>query len=207
MLIGKLVSVRGTVVKVSIVRPLVVQMDFLCAKCRAIITRTFLDGKYSPPSICTFLSCKGKNFSPIRSTACPIDFQKIRHVYFCLSVCIKNLYHFIPPWYNFYFDRVQELLGSENHEQGRVPRTVDCELTEDLVDSCIPGNVVTVTGIIKVINNYMDVGGGMLKHKVLYNIIYAAHFINKRKKKGYIGFTNCFFRLYQLLLVASLVSS
>lgn len=42
-----------------------------------------------------------------------------------------------------------------------MPRTVECELTEDLVDACIPGDVVTVIGIIKVINNYMDVGGGI----------------------------------------------
>lgn len=41
-----------------------------------------------------------------------------------------------------------------------MPRTVECELTEDLVDACIPGDVVTVTGIIRVINNYMDIGGG-----------------------------------------------
>ncbi|KAL0347221.1 UNVERIFIED_CONTAM: putative DNA helicase MCM8 [Sesamum calycinum] len=54
---------------------------------------------------------------------------------------------------------IQELLRSEHHEEGRVPRTVECELTEDLVDTCIPGDVVTVTGIIRVINNYMDIGG------------------------------------------------
>lgn len=41
-----------------------------------------------------------------------------------------------------------------------MPRTVECELTEDLVDACIPGDVVTVTGIIRVINDYMDIGGG-----------------------------------------------
>lgn len=63
---------------------------------------------------------------------------------------------------SFYPPRLQELLKSESHEEGRVPRNVECELTEDLVDSCIPGDVVTVTGIIKVINNYMDVGGGTL---------------------------------------------
>lgn len=56
--------------------------------------------------------------------------------------------------------RIQELLKSEHHEEGRVPRTVECELTEDLVDACIPGDIVTVTGIIRVINNYMDIGGG-----------------------------------------------
>jgi len=46
-----------------------------------------------------------------------------------------------------------------------VPRTVECELTQDLVDACIPGDVVTVTGIIRGINTYMDIGGGMLKPK------------------------------------------
>lgn len=56
--------------------------------------------------------------------------------------------------------RIQELLKSEHHEEGRVPRTVECELTQDLVDACIPGDIVTVTGIIRVINNYMDIGGG-----------------------------------------------
>lgn len=43
-----------------------------------------------------------------------------------------------------------------------MPRTVECELTQDLVDACIPGDVVTVTGIIRGINNYMDIGGGMI---------------------------------------------
>ncbi|XP_058110155.1 probable DNA helicase MCM8 isoform X2 [Magnolia sinica] len=136
--IGRLVSVRGTVVKVSTVRPLVVQMNFACGKCGAVITRIFPDGKYSPPMACVFHGCKSRTFTPIRSTARPIDFQKIR---------------------------LQELLRFENHEEGRVPRTVECELTEDLVDACIPGDVMTVTGIIKVINNYMDVGGGKSKNK------------------------------------------
>lgn len=62
---------------------------------------------------------------------------------------------------------MQELLKPEDHEEGRVPRTVECELSEDLVDACIPGDVVTVTGIIRVINNYMDIGGGILKYFLL----------------------------------------
>uniref|UniRef100_A0A803N9H1 DNA helicase n=1 Tax=Chenopodium quinoa TaxID=63459 RepID=A0A803N9H1_CHEQI len=58
-----------------------------------------------------------------------------------------------------------ELFKSDNLEEGRVPRTVECELSEDLVDDCIPGDVVTVTGIIRQINNYMDLGGGKSKSK------------------------------------------
>ncbi|GFZ11107.1 minichromosome maintenance 8 [Actinidia rufa] len=131
--IDRLVSVRGTVVKVSTVRPLVIQMSFSCTKCGADIQRNFPDGKFSPPINCNnYPGCKSRTFNPIRSTAQLIDFQKIR---------------------------LQELLKSEHHEEGRVPRTVECELTEDLVDVCIPGDVVTVTGIIRMINNYMDIGG------------------------------------------------
>ncbi|XP_057983976.1 probable DNA helicase MCM8 [Malania oleifera] len=136
--IDRLVSVHGTVVKVSTVRPLVVRMGFVCAKCETNITRTFPDGKFSPPPVCILHGCKSRTFNPIRSTAQPIDFQKIR---------------------------IQELQQSENHEEGRVPRTVECELTEDLVDACIPGDVVTVVGVIRVINNYMDIGGGKSKSK------------------------------------------
>lgn len=136
--IDKLVSLRGTVVKVSTVKPLVVEMTFDCAKCKSSIKRIFPDGKFSPPAMCNLHGCKSKTFVPIRSTARAIDFQKIR---------------------------LQELLKSESHEEGRVPRTVECELTEDLVGACIPGDVVTVTGYVKVINNYMDIVGGKSKTK------------------------------------------
>ncbi|KAK4272902.1 hypothetical protein QN277_021395 [Acacia crassicarpa] len=136
--IDKLVSVRGTVVKASTVKPLVVEMSFECGKCKQRIRRIFPDGKFSPPSICSLNGCKSKIFNPLRSTAEAIDFQKIR---------------------------LQELLKPEDHEDGRVPRTVECELIQDLVDACIPGDVLTVTGIIRGINNYMDIGGGKSKSR------------------------------------------
>lgn len=48
-----------------------------------------------------------------------------------------------------------------------MPRTVECELTEDLVDCCIPGDIVTVTGIVKVLNTSMDVGRGKIQTMAL----------------------------------------
>lgn len=77
-LTDKLVSVRGTVVKASTVKPLVVEMSFECGKCKEKIRRVFPDGKFSPPSICNLNGCKSKIFNPLRSTAEAIDFQKIR---------------------------------------------------------------------------------------------------------------------------------
>lgn len=43
--------------------------------------------------------------------------------------------------------RIQEEVDQK--ESGRVPRTVEVELTEDLVDTCVPGDIVTVSGIVK----------------------------------------------------------
>ena len=37
-----------------------------------------------------------------------------------------------------------------------MPRTVECELKDDLIESCIPGDVVTCSGIVKVSKLYSD---------------------------------------------------
>uniref|UniRef100_R7W0F1 MCM C-terminal AAA(+) ATPase domain-containing protein n=1 Tax=Aegilops tauschii TaxID=37682 RepID=R7W0F1_AEGTA len=111
--IKKLVTVRGTVVKVSTVKPLVLALEFKCMK-------------------------------------------------------------------------IQELSSAENREEGRVPRTIECELIEDLVDCCIPGEVVTVAGIVKVLNNHMDVGGGKSKsrNQGLYYLYLEA--ISVRNSKAHV---------------------
>lgn len=38
--------------------------------------------------------------------------------------------------------RLQEIVTDESREDGRMPRTIECELTDDLVDKCIPGDEV-----------------------------------------------------------------
>ena len=45
--------------------------------------------------------------------------------------------------------RVQELAGDRQREAGRIPRTIEIELTSDLVDSCVAGDMVTVTAVVK----------------------------------------------------------
>lgn len=54
-----------------------------------------------------------KSFELLRSTATTVDFQKIK---------------------------LQEI-EDDTSEAGRIPRTVEVELHEDLVDTCIPGTV------------------------------------------------------------------
>lgn len=52
--------------------------------------------------------------------------------------------------------RVQELIAGEQRETGRIPRTLECHLTADLCDSCVPGDMVTVTGIVRAANDGTD---------------------------------------------------
>jgi DNA replicative helicase MCM subunit Mcm2 (Cdc46/Mcm family) len=45
------------------------------------------------------------------------------------------------------------------NDAGRVPRTIECELTDDLVDAGVPGDVVTVSGVVKVLNPDLEKPG------------------------------------------------
>lgn len=133
--VGKFVAVRGTVVRVSNIRQQVGSMQFECAKCGAQFERQFADYKYSSPTSCPSENCRSRSFFPKRETAETVDWQKIR---------------------------VQEILDQDDEnvtrEEGRMPRTVDAELFADLIDSCIPGDIVTVCGVVRVLS--VDVVGG-----------------------------------------------
>ncbi|XP_076834434.1 DNA helicase MCM8 [Brachyhypopomus gauderio] len=124
---GKYVAVRGTVVRVSNIKPLCSKMAFVCNSCGDVQSLTLPDGKYTIPSKCLQRECRGRSFTPDRSSplTLTVDWQTIK---------------------------VQELTTDDQRESGRIPRTIECELTQDLVDSCVPGDMVTITGVIKVSN-------------------------------------------------------
>ncbi|KXZ52381.1 hypothetical protein GPECTOR_9g425 [Gonium pectorale] len=129
--IGKLVTLRGTVVRMSPVRPLVTSMDFVCAKCGARTRQALQDGVYALPAKCSGEGCRSRTFTPHRSSARCVDWQKIR---------------------------IQELLGSDKAAEGQVPRSVEVELCGDLVHGAVVGDVVTVVGIVKVMATGDDLG-------------------------------------------------
>ena len=121
---GKCVAVNGTVVRVSNVKPLVTKLAFECAVCAEVQVLTLQDGKYRVPTRCLSDECRSRTFSPLRGSRLTetIDWQSVR---------------------------LQEVVSDDSREAGRIPRTVECELTGDLVDQCVPGDTVTVTAIVK----------------------------------------------------------
>jgi DNA helicase MCM8 len=56
--------------------------------------------------------------------------------------------------------RIQEEV--DHKDSGRVPRSIEAELTCDLVDSCVPGDVITISGIVKAATIEPDKGSSFL---------------------------------------------
>ncbi|XP_057199644.1 DNA helicase MCM8 isoform X2 [Triplophysa rosa] len=153
-LYGKLVAIRGTVVRVSNIKPLCSKLAFTCNSCGDTQSVTLPDGKYSTPTKCLQVECRGRLFTPNRSSplTLTVDWQTIK---------------------------VQELISDDQRESGRIPRTVECELTQDLVDSCVPGDMVTITGVIKVSSD--DGSGRHKKDKCMFLLYIQANSVSNSK--------------------------
>lgn len=123
--VSRLVTIRGTIIRATPVRPMVTSMTFICAKCGAPKDVEFPDGRFVQPQSCGSDGCRARTLNPDRSSATCIDWQRVQ---------------------------VQGLPRDEKGNEGRVPSPIDVELLEDLAGSCTPGDVVTVTGLVKVIN-------------------------------------------------------
>ena len=118
-----------------------------------------VDGRYKPPSECPARGCRVKALQPVRSDAITRDFQKIR---------LQET----PE------DSLEELYG-------RVPRTVEVELLDDLVDTCVPGDHIKVVGMVKSVEVLADGGGfgkgGSSKPKCTYLLYIEAISITNAK--------------------------
>ncbi|KAG0046935.1 DNA replication licensing factor mcm8 [Gryganskiella cystojenkinii] len=125
-LIDKMVCVRGTIVRTSGVKPLATKMSFTCNTCQCVQTLDFPEARFVQPTKCPETGCRGKQFTPQRGVGYEtetVDWQTIR---------------------------LQEKLPDDRMDSGRVPRTIECEVKHELVDRVIPGDVVELTGIVKV---------------------------------------------------------
>lgn len=77
-IIGKIVVVRGTVVRMGASHPLATLMDFACLKCGQKNRLDLPDGKFNFPQSCTGKGCRSKGFTPIRSSAKCTDWRTAR---------------------------------------------------------------------------------------------------------------------------------
>lgn len=121
---GKLILVYGTVIKASSLKFQCSWLEFSCNTCGSIQNIKQPDGIFLKPKQCGNVVCRSRSFSINRNS-------QLTQTINCQTI------------------RVQESQSDDQRESGRVPRTIECELTNDLVYTCIPGDIVTVTGIVK----------------------------------------------------------
>ncbi|XP_033102816.1 DNA helicase MCM8-like [Anneissia japonica] len=162
---GRFSAVKGTVVRVGNIKPICTRMAFQCNHCGDVQVLTLPDGRYTLPTKCLVTECKGRSFTPKRSSPLTetVDWQMIK---------------------------VQEMMTDDRREAGRIPRTIECELVNDLVDSCIPGDNVTINGVIKV-SDAVERTGRHSKDKCMFLLYLHANSVTNTKstKKSLAGVT------------------
>lgn len=141
------VTIQGTVIRTSSIVPLVTKCPFICTRCEQEHVRTFEDGKFQPPTVC-FSPCRSRSFVPNRNAVETVDSQRIR---------------------------LQEINDSSTADPGRIPRNIEVELLDDLVDRCIPGDRVHLSGIVcheNACENQKGGGGGKRFQQHSLSILY-----------------------------------
>jgi len=133
-LLERVVDIRGTVIRVSNVRPLCTWLTFKCAKCGAMFSTEQPEGVYTEPKRCAGGGGGGENGGRDNKGCRSTSFVAMRSHSQTLTVDWQSV-------------RIQETTPAA--EKGRVPRTLDCVLTADLCDVAVPGDVIEVKGRLK----------------------------------------------------------
>lgn len=122
---GRLVTVRGTIIRASAVQLLCTWMAFRCSSCKSEQAIRQIDGCLTPPAKCRD-GCRSRSaFVPLLGSP------------FARTEAVQMV-------------RLQESMQGAQFDSGRVPRSIEAEFTQDLVDSVCPGDDVTLTGVLKV---------------------------------------------------------
>lgn len=128
--VNQLICLRGCVLRVSPVKLLISNIDFVCETCKRIVNVEFVDGKYDTPKKCINVDCDSRVFSPLRESARSIEYQKI---------LLKEDEKVVSTMY--------EVNDWNSHNL-----TVTLEVSKFFVNSIFPGNHVEALGILKVIS-------------------------------------------------------
>ncbi|XP_076281177.1 DNA helicase MCM8-like isoform X2 [Lasioglossum baleicum] len=147
---GRLVSVKGCVTRVGRVKHLAEWIIFVCRKCNLQKIVKQPQGIYTIPKKCNI--CGVSKFRPL------LDSPQVKSV-------------------SFQTIKIQELLNTDQSNKGSMPRVLDVELLDDLVSTCMPGDDITLTGIIKGTNNIKA------RNKVSFALYMEAVAISNNKQR------------------------
>ncbi len=174
----KFITLKGRIIKVHSKRLRLYTADILCLKCGKQFEHFFYDGIYELPTRCRAAqqenstggnkACRGQKFELVRRTAKYIDYQKLKlqeedHVLNTVpnstsATNSSSLSSIMPNTATSNNSRTNS--ASPTAAAGRAPRSIDLEVTHDLVDLCHAGDCVKVVGIIHGMNTAVASGRG-----------------------------------------------
>ena len=147
--ISQLVMITGIIVRASAVQPYITKAAFRCTSCAELILLDQTDQFLKTPKECP--SCNSrKGFELVPKESVFIDSQKIT---------IQERPEELPP--------------------GQLPRQVNVDINDDLVDSARPGDRVSITGIIDLLRK-MGRGGIMRT----FDFIMKANYVHVAGKES-----------------------
>ncbi|CAD6216484.1 GSCOCG00004648001-RA-CDS [Cotesia congregata] len=156
---GKLVATRGCVIRVGRPSYMCGWMLFSCKSCKAFQVTKQKDWLHTLPKKCK--ECSKCKFTPRLDS---------RHTKTTLFQVVK----------------LQENLDNMQDDSGKMPRILEVELFDDLVRTCVPGDDVTVVGIIKArgIDDGIPKAKGKGKDLAMTNAFYieAVSIVNNKNK-------------------------
>ncbi|XP_069133672.1 LOW QUALITY PROTEIN: DNA helicase MCM9-like [Argopecten irradians] len=124
--VGSFLSVSGTVIRTTVMKMLEFEKDYMCTKCRSVISvQADFEQFYavSKPSKCTNEVCNSNNFSPLNDAGTqPLKCRNYQEV------------------------KVQEQV--QKLAVGTIPRSMWIALEDDLVDLCKAGDDVIICGTV-----------------------------------------------------------
>ncbi|MFX0032472.1 MAG: minichromosome maintenance protein MCM [Candidatus Hodarchaeota archaeon] len=145
--IDTLVGFKGIVVRSSTIRPKLVKATFECTMCNLQFEVIQLSTKIKWPKFCINKRCKAKaqtDFRLISKSSTFLDWQ---------SIMIQEIPEDLPP--------------------GRIPRSIQSILIQDLVDFVKPGDRVKIIGIFKstIAQSIKNINSTLFKTFIEVNLI------------------------------------
>lgn len=151
-LVKRFISIKGHVIKARPRRLRVTWAEFSCQKCSAVLSHSFEKGRFSVPTKCSNPSCRSRSFALRRPTTRYTNVQELR---------------------------LQEAQEESTTHAGRTPRQLEVELTDDLIDSCRPGDIILLACHVDVVNSAIAAGraGKRAQETSTYKLFLQGHSI------------------------------
>ncbi|CAH8509509.1 unnamed protein product [Schistosoma turkestanicum] len=142
--LGQFLSVKGIVVRLGPIVPVCHRLVFECCRCEMKqILILPENGHYALPNKCSTKDCRSKSFEPLLNhpETLTIDTQIIT-----IQEALDN--HEVDGNH-----RDGSTSSNVATSIGRSARCLACRLERDLIDSCIPGDILHLTGLISLISS------------------------------------------------------